>query len=387
LNEAKKQQGHSSIIPTSSSSPKQQKKDPLNEAVWFTISARIRKNDLPVLNKKLEMSGFKTFNEFVKAWIRGEYPKFHNNEQVEKLLIKLREGDIKDPRSGEFSPSFFRNVDRQDMLNDLSKKYIYKKHAKDLVGYFDRYCDIFFTNPQLIRSESGHKRAWICDAMRRFGEYYDRRFNNPQLRLLISEIIQRYELNKKMRIHDRLWLTDQDYLSKMIHLVLTIPGEIGILIKFALYTGLRGEEIAYVHNTQICDRLFGCNCPKLHVVEKKKAYSVIVINRIVGQKHCYFTIVCTKLWFDFRALSNVEYEQRKVAHGLLRSATDGKVSFMDLRKFHYNVLCRSDLKESGAEVLEGRAKSVSAKHYLLHEIDKMVEQYHDAWETLLSPKS
>jgi hypothetical protein len=36
-------------------------------------------------------------------------------------------------------------------------------------------------------------------------------------------------------------------------------------------------------------------------------------------------------------------------------------------------------KESGAEVLEGRAKSVSAKHYLLHEIDKMVEQYHNAW--------
>ena len=55
---------------------------------------------------------------------------------------------------------------------------------------------------------------------------------------------------------------------------------------------------------------------------------------------------------------------------------------MDLRKFHYNVLCRSELKESGAEVLEGRAKSVSAKHYLLHEIDKMVEQYHNAWESL-----
>jgi hypothetical protein len=44
----------------------------------------------------------------------------------------------------------------------------------------------------------------------------------------------------------------------------------------------------------------------------------------------------------------------------------------------------SDLKESGAEVLEGRAKSVSAKHYLLHEIDKMVEQYHNGWISLHS---
>jgi hypothetical protein len=307
LSEVKKQQSHSSISPPLTS--QQQKQQPSDAAVWLTISARIRKNDLPLLNKKLEMTGFKTFNEFVKAWIRGEYPKFENNEQVEKLLIRLRESDIKDPVSGEFSSSFYRSIDRHDMLNDLLKRYIYKKHAKDLLGYFDRYSEIFFTNPQLIRGESGHKRAWICDAMRRFGEYYDRRFNNPQLKLLISEIIQRYELNKKMRIHDRLWLTDEDHLSKMIHLVLTIPGEIGILIRFALYTGLRGEEIAYVHKIQICDKLFGCNCPKLHVVEKKKnGYSVIVINRIVGQKHCYFTIVSTKLWSDFKALSNVDYE-------------------------------------------------------------------------------
>jgi len=215
------------------------------------------------------MNGFKTFNEFVKAWIKGEYPKFQNNEQVEKLLIRLRERDIKDPTADKFNPTFYRSVDRQDMLNDLSKKYIYKKHAKDLVGYFDRYCEIFFTNPQLIKGESGHKRAWICDAMRRFGEYYDRRFNNPQLKLLIAEIVQRYELNKKMRIHDRLWLTDEDHLSKMIHLVLRIPGEIGILIKFALYIGLRGEEIAYVHKTQICDKMFGCNCSKLMLLRRK----------------------------------------------------------------------------------------------------------------------
>ena len=114
---------------------------------------------------------------------------------------------------------------------------------------------------------------------------------------------------------------------------------------------------------------------------KKNAYSVI------HKQDCwtyarYFTFVPTRLSLDFRSLSNVDYEQRKVAHRLLKSMTDGKVSFMDLRKFHYNVLCRSELKESGAEVLEGRTKSVSAKHYLLHEIDKMVEQYHNAWESL-----
>ena len=45
-----------------------------------------------------------------------------------------------------------------------------------------------------------------------------------------------------MRIHDRLWHTDDNHLSKIIHLVLTITGEIGILIKFALYSGFEERK-------------------------------------------------------------------------------------------------------------------------------------------------
>src|SRR6185312_12245841 len=112
------------------------------------------------------------------------------------------------------------------------KRYAYPKHAKDLVRYFERYVEIFFTKPDLIRAESGHKRAWICDAMRRFGEYYDRKFHNPELKLLIQEIIERYELNRKMKIHDRIWISDGDYIKNTIAKILTIEGEIGVLIKF-----------------------------------------------------------------------------------------------------------------------------------------------------------
>jgi intergrase/recombinase len=135
-----------------------------------------------------------------------------------------------------------------------------------------------------------------------------------------------------------------------------------------------------VFRTGMCNKLFGCNCQNLHVIEKKNGYSVIIVNRTVGRKHCYFTIVPTKLRLQFRATYAAEYEHRKVAHMVLKSHTDGQVSLMDLRKFHYNVLCRSEMKESGAEVLEGRAKSISAKHYLINEIDKMTAQYHKAWK-------
>ena len=132
--------------------------------------------------------------------------------------------------------------------------------------------DIFFKNPQLIQSESGHKRAWICDAMRKVGIFYDRKMHNPELKILIEEIIQRYELNKKMRIHDRVWLADEGFIEAKVREVLEIDGDIGVIIKFAFFSGLRGEGITYAHETSICDSFTGCNCNKLRVILKKESF-------------------------------------------------------------------------------------------------------------------
>lgn len=349
------------------------------DQIWKSVTVRLKENDLAILNSKLKLNGFESFSQFIHAWIKGVYPTHENNEQVEKLIQRIRDRGITDPLTGEFSPTFYRNVNSKDLLADLSKRYAYPKHAKDLVRYFERYVEIFFTRPELIRTESGHKRAWICDSMRRFGEYYDRKFHNPELKLLIQEIIERFELNRKMKIHDRIWISDSDYIKNMIDKILKIDGDIGVLIKFALYSGLRGEEIAYVHDTSVCSNLGMCNCPNLHVLENKSGYLVVVLNRTVGQKHSYFTIIPDSIWKQFRDLEVVNYEQRKIAHSFIKNYTDGQVSFMNLRKFHYNILCRSEMREQGAEILAGRAKSVSAKHYLTFEIDKMVEQYGKAW--------
>jgi hypothetical protein len=53
--------------------------------------------------------------------------------------------------------------------------------------------------------------------------------------------------------------------------------------------------------------------------------------------------------------------------------------FVELRKIHYNVMRRvMDINE--ADILAGRAKSVSAKHYAMYELDKMAEEYKEAWQ-------
>ena len=89
--------------------------------------------------------------------------------------------------------------------------------------------------------------------------------------------------------------------------------DVGLIIKFVFFSGLRGEEITYAHETPVCDSLTGGNWNKLHITQKKKI-SIIVLNRIVGQKHSYFTIVPTILWNMLRSLSKVTKEERNIAH-------------------------------------------------------------------------
>lgn len=187
------------------------------------------------------------------------------------------------------------------MLSGYLKKYKTTKHARDLVRYYERFVDIFFTKPELIASESGHNRAWICDAMRKFGQYYDRKFQNPELKILIEEIIKRYEVNKNVRIHDRVWIADDGFIDAMIYKVLELEGEIGTITRFALFSGLRGEEMTYAHETPICDVLSGCDCNKLHLVVKGN-YVFLVLNRIVGQKCAFFTIIPLKVWNEYKVL-------------------------------------------------------------------------------------
>jgi hypothetical protein len=46
----------------------------------------------------------------------------------------------------------------------------------------------------------------------------------------------------------------RELFAKKVKSVLQIGGELGILIRFALYSGLRGEEITYVYNADICGK-------------------------------------------------------------------------------------------------------------------------------------
>ena len=60
--------------------------------------------------------------------------------------------------------------------------------------------------------------------------------------------------------------------------------------------------------------------------------------------------------------------------------TNNQVSFMTLRKYHYNVNRQSEMRESG-EVPAGRANSISAIHYSMHMINIMTKATIDGWRS------
>jgi intergrase/recombinase len=343
---------------------------------------KMKEADWTILESKLSQWGFENPNQLCHAIVAGQFPKQQRGEQVEKLLDRIRDKGIKDPLSGVVSPTFYKNADLEGFKSYLYNRYEIERSAQTIFNYYRRYVDIFFTKPILLKDSSGHVRSYICDAMRRFAEWYDQRYGDAEVRLLIDEIIKRYDLNKRLRIHDRLWIGDSEDLRKRIKTVLSIQSnEFDILIKFALFSGLRGTEIEYCHQTPLCKNLTNCVCTNLHVKDKENEFSVIVVNRRFGQKYCYFTIVPTRVWGQFRELNTVDYDRRKACHTLLAALTDKQVAFMELRKYHYNVNYRSPMKEQGAEILAGRARSTSARHYLLNMIDEMVDHYRQGWLT------
>ena len=129
-----------------------------------------------------------------------------------------------------------------------------------------------------------------------------------------------------------VYVVDDKYVATRIQKLMEIQGEVGFIIKVGLFSGLREEEIIFFHSKEICPDNAGHKCDKMHVIDKPN-----------------------------NGMSEVG------------------IKFMDLRKLHYNVV-RITMDPNEADVLAGRAKTVSAQHYALYQLDKMTESYVHAWE-------
>jgi integrase-like protein len=278
---------------------------------------------------------------------------------------------------------FYKSVNIDDLLKEYNKRY-HPRTTVSLVNYFKRYSDIFFgpePDTQLCKLKP-HKRAWILQAMKRFGDYYFWRYNSREVQNLVKTIIERYVLNKGLDYKDKIYLVDPDYLQTKIKSLLNIPGEIGFTVRVGLFTGLREEELYYIHNKESCNNELGCKCNNIHPMKiENSGITIVGINWIRGNKKAFVTILPTKMWEEFRRLAKFDRHDIVAAHSITKR--DADILYMGLRKIHYNVMRFNEtMTADGAEALAGRAKTVSAQHYVLHDLRSFAYKYVKAWNNL-----
>jgi intergrase/recombinase len=347
-----------------------------------SVTARVKPEDLILLNQRLKLFGFNSVNELVREFITGRFPQITEDKQIGNLVRNTQsDGQRTVLEDGNNCGGFYHNVDLEDMFNYYQNiRNLHPKTCRDLIGYFRRFRDQFFSNNvEELRILSPRIRSKIMDSFRKFGQYYLYKYNDDSCMDLVSKIIRRYNLNAGNNDHSRLYIVDDNYLEEKLRVLFQLQGEIGLIVRFAMFSGLREDELAYIHRKDVCSNLGGCSCERLHVIEKPNGLSIILIQWYRGHKKCYFSIVPTALWKAFRSLPYFDYNPHiRSAHSYLK-AKDKDLHFMWLRKAHYNIMCRT-MKPFEANILAGRAKTVDAKHYAMYELDVMSKSYADAWK-------
>ena len=346
---------------------------------WISVGASIRSNELDLFNKQLDNLRCKTLKDLCNLLIAGKIRLVTDDEQVQILKVQTQATGILTAQLGD-KFDFWKQIDDQDLHKWLLGKY-HPHTANCLHSYYIRYIDIFFNaNPDVeLFKCANSKRSWILQAMKRFGDYYLSRYGNKDVKHLILRIIERYDLKRGLDHKDRIYLVSPNFVEEKINKILDITGDIGFTCRIGLFSGLREDEIVYIRTTPICNQSFGCQCEKLHVANSRNRLSVITINWIRGNKKALATVIPTVYWEKLRNMPKFDQYDIQGAHKILKR--EAGIAYIVLRKIHYNVIrFKNALELDEAEVLAGRFKSVSARHYVLNDPEKLSGKYISAWQ-------
>jgi hypothetical protein len=111
-----------------------------------SLTARIKPEDLPVINQRLKLFGFNSVNELVHDFIKGKFPQITEDRQIENLINNTQSNGLKSFLEGGTSRDFYKKADLNDMYNYyLNIRKFHPKTCRDLISYFKRFREQFFT--------------------------------------------------------------------------------------------------------------------------------------------------------------------------------------------------------------------------------------------------
>ena len=183
-----------------------------------------------------------------------------DDEQVQVLKVQAQATGLLTAQISE-KFDFWKQIDDEDLHKWLLSKY-HTHTANCYHSYYVRYVDYFFSSSPDVHllKLPNHKRSWILQAIKRFGDYYVSRYGNKEVKYLIARIIERYGLNRDLDQKDRIYLVSPQFVEEKIKEILEIPGDIGFTCRLGLFSGLREGELIYIKEKPICNQSFGCQC-------------------------------------------------------------------------------------------------------------------------------
>jgi hypothetical protein len=141
---------------------------------WKTIGVKVRIIELPVLNRQLSRLNYDTLGDLVKDLITGKLAHFTEDQQIDIMKTNLQASGQMTGLSGK-PYEFYKQIGIMDLHNYLKGKY--REHTGNCYrNYFEKYAHLFFgPNPaeELFKFKP-HKRSWILQSIKRFGDYYFR---------------------------------------------------------------------------------------------------------------------------------------------------------------------------------------------------------------------
>ena len=113
---------------------------------WVVMNVKVRREDIPILNQRLKLLGFETLGQLTKELINGTFPHVTEDRQIANLSDNADKSGLKSILEGGYNTDFYLKANTQDMYNYyLNVRKFHKNTCRDLVSYFKRFRDVFFT--------------------------------------------------------------------------------------------------------------------------------------------------------------------------------------------------------------------------------------------------
>jgi hypothetical protein len=89
---------------------------------WKTVGAKVRKEELPVLNKQLDRLNYITLGDLVKDLMNGKITRLTDDQQIDIMKTNLQtNGQITGLSAKPYD--FYKHVDINDLRRYLEEKY------------------------------------------------------------------------------------------------------------------------------------------------------------------------------------------------------------------------------------------------------------------------